>query len=41
LQYSKIRKRQEYPLIEPLEASLVDYGIKKHGFIFEGEKRLI
>lgn len=38
VQYSKNRKRQEYPLIEPLEAFLVDYGIKKHGFIFEGEK---
>ena len=38
VQYSKNRKRQEYPLIEPLEVFLVDYGIKKHGFIFEGEK---
>lgn len=38
VQYSKNRKRQEHPLIEPLEAFLVDFGIKKSGFIFEGEK---
>lgn len=38
VQYSKNRKRQEYPLIEPLESFLVEYGTKKHGFIFEGEK---
>ncbi len=37
VQYSKNRKRQEYPLIEPLEAFLVDYGVRKHGFIFAGE----
>ena len=36
--YSKIRKRQEYPLLVPLENFLLAYGTHKFGFIFTGEK---
>jgi site-specific recombinase XerD len=36
--YSKIRRRQEYPLLEPLKEFLEAFGIQKYGFIFKGEK---
>lgn len=36
--YSKIRKRQEYPLLKPLEDFLNEYETKKRGYIFPGEK---
>jgi site-specific recombinase XerD len=35
--YSKIRKRQEYPLLAPLESFLQNYEIQKYGFIFSGQ----
>lgn len=35
--YSKIRRRQEYPLIKPLEDFLVEVGIQKTGYVFKGE----
>lgn len=35
--YSKIRRRQEYPLLKPLEDFLKDFGINKTGYIFKGE----
>jgi site-specific recombinase XerD len=35
--YSKIRRRQEYPLLKPLEDFLATYGSKQKGFIFNGE----
>lgn len=35
--YSKIRRRQEYPLLKPLEDFLKDFGIHKTGYIFKGE----
>ena len=35
--YSKIRKKQEYPLIEPLEDVLLNIT-DRHGYIFKGEK---
>ena len=35
--YSKIRRRQEYPLLKPLEDFLLEYSINKRGFIFTGE----
>ena len=36
--YSKIRKRQEYPLSKPLEEFLTEFGIQKIGYVFKGEK---
>jgi site-specific recombinase XerD len=36
--YSKIRRRQEYPLLEPLKEFLEAFGIQKYGLIFKGEK---
>lgn len=35
--YSKIRRRQEYPLLKPLEDYLNEFGIQKVGYIFKGE----
>lgn len=35
--YSKIRRRQEYPLLKPLEDFFKDFGIHKTGFVFKGE----
>lgn len=35
--YSKIRRRQEYPLLKPLEDFLSEYGVDKRGFIFIGK----
>lgn len=35
--YSKIRRRQEYPLLKPLEDFLSEYSINTRGFIFCGE----
>ncbi len=35
--YSKIRRRQEYPLLKPLEDFLSEYSTTKRGFIFTGE----
>ncbi len=35
--YSKIRRRQEYPLLKPLEEFLIEFGIQKIGYIFKGE----
>ncbi len=35
--YSKIRRRQDYPLIKPITDFLIEYGVQKKGFIFEGE----
>ncbi|MFV0482361.1 MAG: tyrosine-type recombinase/integrase [Campylobacteraceae bacterium] len=39
-QYSKIRRRQEYPLIKPLEVFLNDFGVQSSGFVFKGETTL-
>lgn len=36
--YSKIRRRQEYPLLKPLEEFLKDFKGLKKGYIFKGEK---
>ncbi len=36
--YSKIRKRQEYPLVEPLQDFLLKYDSKRDGYIFKGVK---
>jgi site-specific recombinase XerD len=37
--YSKIRKRQEYPLLEPLRIFLQEYNpTKRDGYVFKGEK---
>jgi len=36
--YSKIRRRQEYPLLKPLEEFLKDFKCLKKGYIFKGEK---
>ncbi len=36
--YSKIRRRQEYPLLKPLEDFLVELGTSSRGQIFPGEK---
>lgn len=35
---NKIRKRQEYPLLEPLVNFLLEFSTSKYGFIFKGEK---
>lgn len=35
---SKDRKRHEYPLSKPLEDFLMEYGLQKKGYVFEGEK---
>ncbi len=35
--YSKIRRRQEYPLLKPLSEFLLEFGINKTGYIFQGE----
>jgi site-specific recombinase XerD len=35
--YSKIRRRQEYPLLKPLEDFLIEFGVANRGFIFNGE----
>ncbi|WP_152184558.1 tyrosine-type recombinase/integrase [Sulfurimonas indica] len=36
--YSKIRRRQEYPLLKPLQDFLEEYGSSNNGYIFKGEK---
>lgn len=36
--YSKIRRRQDYPLIKPITDFLIEFGVQAKGFIFEGEK---
>ncbi|MDO8609290.1 MAG: site-specific integrase [bacterium] len=36
--YSKIRRKQDYPLIKPITDFLILQGVQKKGFIFEGEK---
>jgi len=36
--YSKIRRRQEYPLLKPLQEFLEEYDSTKIGYIFKGEK---
>ena len=38
--YSKIRRRQEYPLLKPLEEFLNEYGIHNAGYVFAGETTL-
>lgn len=35
--YSKIRRRQDYPLLEPLKDFLKEFGIHKMGYVFKGE----
>jgi site-specific recombinase XerD len=35
--YSKIRRRQEYPLLKPLKDFLIEFGIHKTGYVFKGE----
>ena len=35
--YSKIRRRQEYPLLKPLKDYLKKFGIHKTGYVFQGE----
>lgn len=35
--YSKIRRRQEYPLLKSVEDYLTKLGIKKSGYIFKGK----
>lgn len=35
---NKIRKRQEYPLLEPLTIFLLNFSTSKYGYIFKGEK---
>ena len=35
--YSKSRRKQEYPLLKPLEDFLYKFGIHKSGYIFYGE----
>lgn len=35
--YSKIRRRQEYPLLQPLKDYLKESGIYKTGYVFKGE----
>jgi len=36
--YSKIRRRQEYPLLKPLQDFLEEYSSGKTGYIFKGQK---
>jgi len=36
--YSKIRKRQDYPLLEPLRKFLLEYDSQRNGYVFKGEK---
>ncbi|MEA3452343.1 MAG: tyrosine-type recombinase/integrase, partial [Bacteroidota bacterium] len=36
--YSKIRRRQEYPLLKPLQDFLEECSSGKTGYIFKGEK---
>jgi len=36
--YSKIRRRQEYPLLKPLEDFLKNFNCLKQGYVFKGEK---
>ena len=36
--YSKIRRRQEYPLLMPLKEFLKSFSIQKCGFVFKGKK---